>query len=391
MRVVSFCLFSPRAYTLVFSTHLHVVELFFVAAPDRVVEPIVLRLDAKPLVRVVEMDRRAGFSAKDTLRESKAPKLDGNVLRARLLRFGVIQVNWRAVELLVGKFDAGYLQDCRGEIRVRGRSARDSLCWDARASDNEGHVDVCLEAACFAGVQSVLANVVAVVGRVKDEGVVQHASLLEAGNDGFDNVVDGLQGLQTQPLVLVVVVNDGVVELGELRHPADAAGGIGVEVGRPGDLVLGEEALVPLCHLRGIEGCQRAFADEGVRSNGRESDEERRAVVLERMVEELVRALGDDVRGVFAYGVGGRRSVLGGADVVVLVGEWVEEEVGLGVAADGGRVVVVDGVGVEELACVVGVVAGLLEPEGEVVIIVSVLDKFGISACFRLEFRDLIL
>jgi hypothetical protein len=40
-----------------------------------------------------------------------------------------------------------------------------------------------------------------------------------------------------------------------------------------------------------------------------------------------------------------------------------------------GTVIVPDCVGVEHLACVEGIVAGLLEPDGEVVLIVAVLDE----------------
>lgn len=40
-----------------------------------------------------------------------------------------------------------------------------------------------------------------------------------------------------------------------------------------------------------------------------------------------------------------------------------------------------DGMGVEELAGVVGVVARLLQPEGQMVVVVAILDKLGVSSC----------
>lgn len=65
----------------------------------------------------------------------------------------------------------------------------------------------------------------------------------------------------------------------------------------------------------------------------------------------------------------------------VLVCVRVEEEVGGVEARDEGGVVVVDGVGVEEFPCVVGGVAGCLEPEGKPVLVVAFGDEFGVSSC----------
>lgn len=43
---------------------------------------------------------------------------------------------------------------------------------------------------------------------------------------------------------------------------------------------------------------------------------------------------------------------------------WIHEEIGTIKAIDMGAVIVVNGVSIEELACVVSVVAGFLEPDG---------------------------
>lgn len=91
--------------------------------------------------------------------------------------------------------------------------------------------------------------------------------------------------------------------------------------------------------------------------NWRKCHEERRFVVLESMIEEFVGAVGHDIGGILADRVGRRRSVLGGADIVVLVRKRVKKEVGLSIAADGRRVIVIDGMGVEELPRVVGIIA----------------------------------
>lgn len=63
----------------------------------------------------------------------------------------------------------------------------------------------------------------------------------------------------------------------------------------------------------------------------------------------------------------------------VLVCIRVEEEVGGVEARHEGGVVVVDGVGVEEFPCIVGGVAGCLEPEGKPVLVVAFGDEFGVS------------
>lgn len=75
------------------------------------------------------------------------------------------------------------------------------------------------------------------------------------------------------------------------------------------------------------------------------------------MIEELVGALGYDIGRVLTDRVGWRRSVLCGADIVILVRKRVKKEVGLSISTDRRRVIVVDGVSVEELSRVVGVVA----------------------------------
>jgi hypothetical protein len=91
--------------------------------------------------------------------------------------------------------------------------------------------------------------------------------------------------------------------------------------------------------------------------NWRKRYEEGRFSILESMIEELVGALGHDVGRILTDGVGWRCSVLRGADVVVLVRKGVKEEVGLSIATDWRRGIVMNVVSVEELPHVVGIVA----------------------------------
>jgi hypothetical protein len=126
---------------------------------------------------------------------------------------------------------------------------------------------------------------------------------------------------------------------------------------RPGDLVLGEEAFVPLCNLRRVKCSPRTPIHLSMGRNWRKRYEEGRFSILESMIEELVGALGHDVGRILTDGVGWRCSVLRGADVVVLVRKGVKEEVGLSIATDWRRGIVMNVVSVEELPHVVGIVA----------------------------------
>lgn len=65
----------------------------------------------------------------------------------------------------------------------------------------------------------------------------------------------------------------------------------------------------------------------------------------------------------------------------VLVCVRVKEEVGGVEARDERGVVVVHGVGVEEFPCVVGRVAGCLEPERKPILVVAFGDEFRVSSC----------
>lgn len=69
------------------------------------------------------------------------------------------------------------------------------------------------------------------------------------------------------------------------------------------------------------------------------------------------------------------------AGIEIHVGVRVEQEVGAVPAGWVGRVVVVGGVSVEQLAGVVGVVASLLQPQGEIGVVESLADELGIAAC----------
>ena len=65
--------------------------------------------------------------------------------------------------------------------------------------------------------------------------------------------------------------------------------------------------------------------------------------------------------------------------VEVRVGVGIKEEVGAIPAGYVRGVVVIDGVGIEELAGIVGVIASSLEPDGQIGVVEALTDEFRIS------------
>lgn len=69
--------------------------------------------------------------------------------------------------------------------------------------------------------------------------------------------------------------------------------------------------------------------------------------------------------------------------ILVLVREWIEEEVRTSPACGVRFVVVRHFLRVEELTHVVGVVARRLKPQRQVIVVEALGDEFGIPACFE--------
>lgn len=100
-----------------------------------------------------------------------------------------------------------------------------------------------------------------------------------------------------------------------------------------------------------------------------------------RILQEPKRLFSKNVRRMPAF-IADRGIVvplIGGVQVRVGIG--IEEEIGSIEPGHVGRVVVVDSVRIEELACVVCVVPGLLQPDGEEVGVESLLNEFWIASC----------
>ena len=120
-----------------------------------------------------------------------------------------------------------------------------------------------------------------------------------------------------------------------------------------------------------------------MRSNWRNSHEEG-SVTFQGLIQEAQSLLGDHIGRVMTSVVFGGVAIALVGGVVVGVGVRVEKEVGA-VEALGKRLIVgAEAVGVHELSGVIGVVAGILEPHGEPIVIESLRNELGIPAYSQL-------
>jgi hypothetical protein len=171
-------------------------------------------------------------------------------------------------------------------------------------------------------------------------------------------------------LELIIVVNDCIIEKRKSLDPSCATLLLGIEVGIAWDLVLGKEMSMSLCVLRQIRtilfGRHKLHVAMGRdRCNGKEP----RLRVLRCLLEKAIRLLCSHIRRVLTLVAYGWSTVTTHVRVVVFVRIGVEDEVGTVVSAGVGCVVIVNRVVVPQLARVVRVVASILHPYWEVVIV----------------------
>ncbi len=370
-------------------------------APDGIVEAVLLANDTHRLVRVVQPEPR--LVAKHlALADGQAPELDSNVLMAahlRLIQRLPAQRDRLAIKVCARRLPSKP-KDGRRQINMRGHHLRHLAARNPRPAHNQRDVDILLKPALLPRLQPMLANMVPIIRRIKNIRLLQQPLRLELLHDRRHQLINTLQ--RPQPLTIEVVIKLNILlRLPRQRaHPAGAADRLGVEVGRARDRDVLEEVRVP----RGGDG--RGEAHEGfdvvqvvrralegkrldvaVRRDGRDAEEEGAGAVGGRVGEEAEGFLGEHIDRVLALVADGGRAValVGRVEVVVSVG--VEEEVGAVPAGGVGGVEVFGRVRVEELARVVGVVAGLLEPDGEVGVVEALVDELGVAACGLLVFR----
>lgn len=200
-------------------------------APHTVQDAVPLPKHPHGFVRVVA--RRRPRPVRALAPRLRAPELDLHVLvlppaRAQL----VLRVrNGPAVELGPRGY-AHHLEEGRRQVRVAAGDVGHDAVRHVRPADEERDVDVRLDRALLAGLEPVLADVVAVVRAEDDVRVVEHALRLEHRRQVVDHVVDPGQHLQARAVEGVVGGDHGGVLLGQLPDPARAGGERGVEVWR---------------------------------------------------------------------------------------------------------------------------------------------------------------
>lgn len=121
-----------------------------------------------------------------------------------------------------------------------------------------------------------------------------------------------------------------------------------------------------------------------VRSHRRDCQHER-PVGIDSIIEEAVCLRSHNVRRILAL-IGHRRVVVslkGG--ILVLVREWIEQEIRTSPACGVRFVVVRHFLRVEELSHVVGVVARRLKPQRQVIVVEALRDEFRVPACFECQ------
>jgi hypothetical protein len=142
------------------------------AAPDAVIEVVVFPNQSQSFVRIVPVEALAVFA----FSQGEAPVLDIDVLMSMALRC----MNGRS-----GEWDGSSVKVWSQVGTDDGQESRCQVCM--RCDDVSGHafsyswaahykwnVDVLFKAAFFAGLETMLANMVAIVGGVEDVSILQN-------------------------------------------------------------------------------------------------------------------------------------------------------------------------------------------------------------------------
>lgn len=230
-----------------------------------------------------------------------------------------------------------------------------------------------------------------IVRREDNIRIIQHTRLLQLLNKTPNHLIDSLQRAQPSPSKLIIILNKRLIQLRQVLHPPHSTTNGLVEARIARDLVVIKQVRMARRKLRLPEparvaaGVVRAVR---VRRRRRDGQEPGLVGVREGLVEEAARLVCDDVCRVLSAVADGLAAVAGHLRIVVAVGVGVEEEVGAIEALGVGAVVVGCAVRVPELANVVGVVAGFLEPDREVVVVPAGFDDAGVAAVRRVHVGD---
>lgn len=179
-----------------------------------------------------------------------APELDIHVfVTARGgLDYGVLcQGDWRAVKVRICRDPAaGEIEYSRCQIRVGGHDLGDMLSRDVGAADNQRYVDIFLDSACLAWWESMLANMISIIGCVKDVCVIRNAQLLQAYYNALDELIHGLECTETRAVEMIIEIDFSLIELGQLQHPIGPRRFLRIEIVRSRNFYILEQLFVTL-------------------------------------------------------------------------------------------------------------------------------------------------
>lgn len=217
-----------------------VIVLLLARAPHCVQEVVPLADQADGLVSV-GIESGGGI-----LHEGLGPEFDTEGLCGLILSVDglVLQNRDRVCVERVWHREVGEVEDCCREVRVSCDGVGFLALGDSWAADDEGDVGIFLVGGLLAGIHAVGTQVVAVIGRVDNVGVVKLVVVFEAFDDPLDQLVGRLEGLQARA---VFGVQGRDLRLGQTREGADPGGLIvmlGVEVWMTRDLGVFKQVLV---------------------------------------------------------------------------------------------------------------------------------------------------
>lgn len=241
----------------------------------------------------------------------------------------------------------------------------------------------------LARLHPVLAEMVPIVCRIENVGIVQLTRLLELLNQIPNHIVNSLQSTHTAALELVNIVNDSLIQLRDPLNPANSAINLFVKALIPRHLEMLEHIGMARRILRLTEpvgiACRimRAISMRRIGCNSQHPW----TILLHGLVQESSRFLGEHVRRVVPLITDRWVAVAGHTGLVVAVGERVQEEVRPIEATCIGLVVVGLGMGVPQLPDVVRVVPGVLHPQWKIVVVPASRHHLWISTVGGLNVR----
>ena len=185
-----------------------------IRAPHRIRQIIPLPHNPHMLIRILrEVILAAEYIPLDQI---IPPKLNIHMFTLITLPQQLLRHRDNLAVKVVAQRNARERKQRRHDIRMAAWKRLFGALRHPRAANEEGDVDVFFDVTALSWREAVLADVVAIVGRVDEVGVVQDAwASGQAGDDGVDQLINGLQGLQARAVPGVVVVDLGLVELPE--------------------------------------------------------------------------------------------------------------------------------------------------------------------------------